>query len=334
MDPVGLAPIMIRPRVQPRAGGRALLALLITLPLGAWAQPASAPASGERLLREATRHYDDGRFEASLQLLARAERVSADSATLARVQLQRGVNLAVLGQTAQARQAFALALRHDPAVSLDPGRVKPAIVGLLGSVRADRAATDRGAPEVSVESDASTLRPATRRFAAALAIGGAAGLGSATGGFTLAQELGTHFSRTARGPAIAIALSESFGSKGSGPAGTDARVNLYQVAAKLGWDLQPSARTAFYLCPLLQVGLAYASSAVVASSESGYALAIRAGLETKLILEDRFLLFARPLSLDLLVGADALGRILGDESVSGGSLVLRLDFVVGAGVIF
>ncbi len=308
-----------------------LLALALLLaPLPARGEPSSAPA--DRLLREARGHYDMGRFEASLRSLELAERASGDEAFLAQVRLQRGVSLAILGKPAEARQAFALALRSDPSVSLDRGRVKPAIVGLLEAVRAEQGRGARGAaPAAEVAPEASVVRPGTRPFAAALAVGGAAGLRGAVGGFALSQELGYHVSRSARGLAIALAASESFGQKGDGPAGTAPRVSLYLVGAKLAWDLQPSARASFYLGPLVQVGLAYALSAVVGASESALALAARVGLEAKLILEDRFLLCLRPLGLDLLVGGESLGRVLGE---SAGTVLLRLDVAVGAGVIF
>ncbi len=328
-------------RLHPTCPLSRLLVLgLLLAPLPVRAGPTSAPAAGERLLREAQTHHEMGRFEEALRVLDRAENLPGDDALLAQVQLQRGVNLAVLGHSAQARQAFALALQRDPAVTLDPIRVKPAIVSLLRSVRAEQggraAAQPRqgghaASPETTVASTA-TLRPGTRPFALMVSLGGATGLGSAAGGFALGQELGYHLSRSARGLALALAIGESFGSKGAGAAGTTPRVNLYQLAAKASWDLQPSSRTAFYLTPLLQLGLAYGSTAVVGASESACALGIRAGVEAKLILDDRFLLYVRPFSLDLLVGGDRLAPVLGEDP--SGGLVLRLDFAVGAGVIF
>jgi tetratricopeptide (TPR) repeat protein len=312
-----------------------LVLVLLLAPARAGAEPASIPAdAGQRLLREARGHHDMGRFEASLRALELAARSSDDDRFLAQVQLQRGVNLAVLGRTAEARQAFALALEKDSSVELDPTRVKPAIVSLLRSLRSERAAgveSRRSSPPAG-EAEVSLVRPGTRPFAATLAVGGAAGIGGAAGGFALYQELAYHPSRSARGLAVALAIGESFGSKGEGPPGTAPRVSLYQVGAKLSWDLQPSARSAFYLSPLLQVAFVHATSAVVGASESAQALALRAGLEVKLILDDRFLLTLRPAGLEVLVGSAQLARVLSEAGE--GAVMLRLDFAVGAGVIF
>lgn len=313
---------------------RPLLVLALLLAASrAGGAPASAPSDGARLLLEARGHHDMGRFEASLRTLELAARSSGDAAFLAQVQLQRGVNLAVLGRTAEARQAFSLALQKDPGVTLDPTRVKPAIVSLLRALRVEREAGGaQRSPAPAGEAEASIVRPGTRPFAATLAVGGAAGIGGAAGGFALYQELAYHPSRSARGLAVALAIGESFGRKGEGPPGTAPRVSVYQVGAKLSWDLQPSARAALYLSPLLQLAFVHASSAVVGASESAEALALRAGLEAKLILDDRFLLYLRPGGLEVLVGSAQLARVMSEAAE--GAVMLRLDVAVGAGVIF
>jgi hypothetical protein len=312
-------------------GWWSIVALLLAAPGPASAQDEPA----ELVVREAVGHYDMGRFEASLRSLDRAETATTSPAVLARVHLYRGVNLAVLGRREQAQASFALALQHDPQISLDPNRFKPAIVELLQAARARRAGPAVvGQPVVTrqAEPPSGVLRRATRPFAVTLALGGVAGFSGAAGGFALAQELGYHLSRSGGGPALGLAIGESFGSRGQGASGTSTRVSVYQVGAKLWWDLQPAARTAFYLAPVLQLSFAYATAAVVGSSDSTYAFALRGGLEAKLVVDDRWLLYARPIGLDLLVGGAHLGGVAGEGTDA--SLLLRYEAVAGAGVIF
>jgi hypothetical protein len=113
---------------MPRLGCVVLLTLLAAVP------PAHAQ-QGERVLAEGVSLFDSGEYERSLQVLRRALPELRGDRDLARVHLYLGLSQAFLGRTRPARAAFAAALSHDPAIRLDPERIKPSVVRLFEQVR-------------------------------------------------------------------------------------------------------------------------------------------------------------------------------------------------------
>jgi tetratricopeptide (TPR) repeat protein len=100
---------------------------------------AARPARGEsaeRLFAQAVAEFREARFEKSIALLEQAERASPEQKLHPQIQLFLGVNLAVLGRSEQAKEAFSRALGLDPALTLDPTQFKREIIELLEQVRA------------------------------------------------------------------------------------------------------------------------------------------------------------------------------------------------------
>lgn len=97
---------------------------------------APARADEENVLGQASALYDAGRFEEALRLLSRARPRVASRRERARIDLQRGVLHAVLGQEEGARAAFVEALRGDPRADLDDRVHKAAVVTLFRETRA------------------------------------------------------------------------------------------------------------------------------------------------------------------------------------------------------
>jgi tetratricopeptide (TPR) repeat protein len=100
--------------------------------------PSANAAEGDeatRLLQQGIVGFDRGEFERSLELLTRASATAREPATLGQIQLVLGLNHAVLGRAARARELFASALSNDPRLRLDAERFKPALVRLFREVR-------------------------------------------------------------------------------------------------------------------------------------------------------------------------------------------------------
>jgi tetratricopeptide (TPR) repeat protein len=128
------------------SGLLALLALLAltVLPATTQARRRRGAGSDQRLLKRAITLYHTGQLKASLMLLKRAKMehdvAELDSGArnerrLGRILLYRGLNLALMGQRAQARVAFKAALAEYPILSLSPHRFKPELVKLFNQVR-------------------------------------------------------------------------------------------------------------------------------------------------------------------------------------------------------
>lgn len=86
-------------------------------------------------LQQAQRLFNKGDFDAALRSLDSAVSTVDEPQTLARIHLLRGQVYAAQQDFSRAEEAFALALENDPAATLDPARVDPAVVKLLDGLR-------------------------------------------------------------------------------------------------------------------------------------------------------------------------------------------------------
>lgn len=124
-----------------------LLAILAwSAPASAQTPPVNTPATtptttvptenAESLLQAAIKAFDVAQFENARTLLGRAQKLASDAKLRAQIFLYLGLTHAVLGATAAAKKAFAAALTHDAALTLDERKFKTALVQLFNSVRA------------------------------------------------------------------------------------------------------------------------------------------------------------------------------------------------------
>jgi tetratricopeptide (TPR) repeat protein len=211
--------------------------------------------------------------------------------------------------------------------------------------------------EVTLAPKPPVLRPGTRPFSAAVAFGGSLSLMGSLEGTTqdyagnllevkgsyphlttLLQEFGYHFSGKASGFALGVMLKEAFGSAAevvnSSWIVTFPEVScfLFEVGPKLWWDIPLSSKKALYLSPMLVAGYAHLSltNSATATTEGVRAVTVQPGIEVKLILIDRVMLFVRPFAMDVLILFDKQEL----APLISGNVFLRFDVAAGAGVTF
>jgi hypothetical protein len=301
-----------------------------------------AQETAEALLNRALDQYAQGQFEASVRSLQRADKLPADKSLHAKIWLYLGVNRAVLNDAAGARQAFTEALRTDSSLELDEERFKPSVVRLF---REEKAKLPKVAPKpepppgpkpepasapVSLEPPGPPrpplLRPGTRRWFAAVSLGGSLAMNGGTHStdgnnlflgfphqFTAWQEVGLHFARHSSGAGLSFVLTESVGPftfsgfYGGYPVEASFSTVVVEPGFRFLWDI-PLGNRGLYLCPSLRVAYAYLHAAACSgtacldtvTTQSAQAVSVEPGLELKLLLGDRGLLFFRPLAVEVL----------------------------------
>jgi hypothetical protein len=116
-----------------------MILLLVTVALMSAAPPppknAPAPQAQGTKLEQGVRAFNEGQLDVALKALDGAAAETSDPATLEKIHLLRGQCLAARQDFSKAEDAFALALDANPEASLDPGKVDPAVVKLLESMR-------------------------------------------------------------------------------------------------------------------------------------------------------------------------------------------------------
>lgn len=113
-----------------------LAVLLCAAQPNAKAAPAAAPAYTGTRFEQGQKAFAEGRFDVALKLLDEAAPEEREPAAVEKLQLLRGQCFAARQDFGHAEEAFALALEANPEASLDPGKVDPALVKLLESMRA------------------------------------------------------------------------------------------------------------------------------------------------------------------------------------------------------
>lgn len=173
--------------------------------------------------------------------------------------------------------------------------------------RGDRALVEEGrGPAPSI------VAPGTRGMFATFSLAPAFGLSanSATQ-LKLGQAFGFHFSGDAEGFAIGGELQESFAGGAFALA----------VGPKAWFDFAVSRDYGVYIAPTVMMGLGYVSVdgyyGFGSSSAAGFDMQF--GVEAKVVLADRGLLFVRPVTIDLAIGSQ---------------VAVRYDLVFGGGVTF
>ena len=145
----------------------------------------------------------------------------------------------------------------------------------------------------------------------------------------IGQDFGYHVSGGTTGFAIGGSLEESFGNC------TDASgvsCFSFQIGPKAWWDFRPF-ELPLYIAPSIRVAWAHVRVNVDGfGGATGIfnAVGLQLALEVRYIISDRAILFARPVTLDMIAGDsnDNLGRIYDDN------FAMRYDITFGGGIAF
>lgn len=130
------------------------------------------------------------------------------------------------------------------------------------------------------------LRAGTRALFASLAFGPAVQLEHTPTQFKLAQTFGYHFTGRSDGEAIAIDVQESFGESFVG----------IDILPRFVWDIQVMNEVGFYLTPSAGMGVAFW---IPEKGDVIPGLTFQLAFDIKLILADRWIVFFRPVGLDV-----------------------------------
>lgn len=153
---------------------------------------------------------------------------------------------------------------------------------------------------------AMVLRPGTRSMAAIFSVAPAFALdNNLATQVKLGQAFAWHVSGDASGFAIGGELQESIGASSF----------VFNMGPKAWYDIQVSDELGIYLAPSVMMGLAYAT----ANSQSAFGFNMQFGFEAKMLVQDRGMVFFRPVTVDIAIG---------DQTA------VRWDLVFGGGVTF
>lgn len=150
------------------------------------------------------------------------------------------------------------------------------------------------------------LRPGTRSMAAIFSVAPAFALdNNLSTQVKLGQAFAWHLSGDSSGFAVGGELQESLGGSAF----------VFNVGPKAWYDIQVSEALGVYLAPSVMMGLAYASG----GGYSSFGFDMQFGFEAKMLLQDRGMIFFRPMTIDIAIGEQA---------------AVRWDLVFGGGVTF
>lgn len=124
----------------------------------------------------------------------------------------------------------------------------------------------------------------------------------------ITADFGYHFDGGGEGPAIGAALEQTIGSG----------LYTFNPAAKFWWDIE-IADMAIYVAPFAKAG--YVLGSAGGSLAHGFNLGF--GAEGRVVLDDRWMLFARPAQIDLIFG-----------DFAGDNFTASASFVIGGGATF
>lgn len=131
-------------------------------------------------------------------------------------------------------------------------------------------------------------RPSTHPAFAVFGFGPAIGISNTITQFKLTQAVGYHLDGTSSGLAAALELQESLGSG----------VFVLEVGPKLSYDIHIADTLPLYLSPSAMLGFGFASG----GGQSAGAFDMQYGIELRMVLSDRGLVFFRPFTIDISIG--------------------------------
>ena len=150
------------------------------------------------------------------------------------------------------------------------------------------------------------------------------------GAFKVTQEFMGHFSGNASGAALGILMNQEF-------AGSYFGLN---IAPKFTYDIQIKRDLGLYISPHFSLGYHLSHYNYGYYNGFGYGAAnyhaanIQTGVAIKLILDDRWLVWAQPIGFDITVGPGNYYCGAGFVGSCGTYTRARYDFLLGAGVTF
>lgn len=160
--------------------------------------------------------------------------------------------------------------------------------------------------EGTMSAKAPLLRPGTRPMTALFSVAPALALdNNLATQVKLAEGFAWHLSGDSSGFAVGGELQESIGGSSF----------VFNAGPKAWYDIQISDSHGFYLSPSVMMGLVYASGGNV----STFGFDMQFGFEAKLVIQDRGVVFFRPITVDI--------------AVADGTAV-RWDLAFGGGVTF
>lgn len=196
------------------------------------------------------------------------------------------------------------------------------------------------------------LRPGTRPMAFLLGLGPSWGIGGSRwyygderwggayggwgrygGNFKVTQEFMGHFSGNASGAALGVLLNETF----SGP------YVGFVIAPKFTYDIQVKRDLGLYISPSVSLGYSvthyrpYYYDFYKYGSPNYHAANLQFGVAVKLVLDDRWLVFAQLPNFDFLIGPGGYyynNYGCGPGGGCGTYFLARFDFILGGGVTF
>lgn len=129
------------------------------------------------------------------------------------------------------------------------------------------------------------------------------------GRFRVGLDIGYHFSGDFTGPAIGLAIEQSF----------DDALYVFNPAFKFWWDIQIIDEYAIYVAPFGKAGYALGA----ATGGPGHAFDLGVGAEGRVVFNDFAMAFLRPVQLDFFLG-DFFGE----------TFVLSYSLLIGGGLTF
>ena len=151
------------------------------------------------------------------------------------------------------------------------------------------------------------------------------------GSFKLTQEFMGHFSGNASGPALGVIVNQTF----TGP------YFGFNIAPKFTYDIRVKQGLGLYISPSVSLGYGlvhYRPNYYGYYAGANYSAAnLQVGVAVKLILDDRWLVFAQVPNFDFLIGPGNYYYANGACAAGyncGTYFTARLDFVLGGGVTF
>jgi hypothetical protein len=145
----------------------------------------------------------------------------------------------------------------------------------------------------------------------------------------IGQDFGYHFSGGSTGVALGVSLEESFGNCTEADG---ASCVSFQVGPKIWWDFQPIADLPLFFGPTLRLAFVHVrvDADGIGATGTFTGAGLQVALEARYIISERAILFARPITLDMIAGGSnqTLSYVYDDN------FAMRYDVSFGGGIAF